>query len=760
MPPSTEERIIRLVVNTTKICEDGRLQLNVSNEICVVDLSEDLDTVKRQLSVQVGFDVESLSLFTFNAGHIIAISAIKSHHVLRDQDVVLAFRKGDGRLMASGDANESTAIASPSPSSRIDYNQKTSTACLLNGNPPALEAAFAETSAMDESLTTHDDALQTSSPFGTIGNIVRKTVGWFGHLLRGGMGISTSIDASMKTNLAPARTMVVTDIARISRDQNNGHCVHQHSNDAHAMCPLQLLASVAEAPNDKYLKGSCKYEARERYCQNVYRQGQYGAEYESMEVDKLDAVAVKKMKDCDNGTSQTSGASEILDDDSDVGENDIRDSKCKYESRPMSKSARGNRQKHTGRSHSRYHRLGIHPKNKMKKLLTDEQRLELEGMEFNLDDFERFLVKEAGRAANNVPNLVNKINLMVKGEAISYKYWKGDQAAFYAEPPIEDMSANAYMIRNDVFHHEDIYGKDRSNGWLLKIPLSKFQTYQLHCYRNRKKILSSRQSKPQSRKRSEQANQANHGTAIEASSQRKYGINTRVRKNFGPYGYWEGKVFSVDTSTGKYGVRFTDGEERYFMESEIDKFVDLYRKRHHSQQSKLDDSASSSSFGGHDESEEEEEDSDESPTKKQKIVTRWKDPLMTDKQRNKLIGIPIDIDGFKKFLQKEGICEETIGRVVTKVSMLLSGQGISYRGWPEDIVFRPRINDLSADFYKLQEDAVEFETKHGRDSSKGWLVRHPLQKLEKYQEYFYKTKLSKYKNSPNKPIRHRLLLTP
>ena len=162
--------------------------------------------------------------------------------------------------------------------------------------------------------------------------------------------------------------------------------------------------------------------------------------------------------------------------------------------------------------------------------------------------------------------------------------------------------------------------------------------------------------------------------------------------------------------------------------------MELYNRKY------KDVSSSSSSSSASDEEDQsdqevEEDDDDEvkeSPLKKQKTVRRLKDPLMNDQQREKLKGIPIDLQEFEKYLKKEDINIQTIGRVIGKVKILMSGTGITYKDWPNGVTFHAKpIRDLGTDFYKLQLDSIAYEEKYGRDCSKGWLVRHPLQKLEK-----------------------------
>lgn len=77
--------------------------------------------------------------------------------------------------------------------------------------------------------------------------------------------------------------------------------------------------------------------------------------------------------------------------------------------------------------------------------------------------------------------------------------------------------------------------------------------------------------------------------------------------------------------------------------------------------------------------------------------------------------------------------------VMRQVKKLVSGLGVSYTKWPEDIIFyenRP-IDLRHTDFEKLLEHAKEYEQEYGEDSGHGWLLQHPIKKLLLFQEYFF-----------------------
>jgi hypothetical protein len=76
--------------------------------------------------------------------------------------------------------------------------------------------------------------------------------------------------------------------------------------------------------------------------------------------------------------------------------------------------------------------------------------------------------------------------------------------------------------------------------------------------------------------------------------------------------------------------------------------------------------------------------------------------------------------------------------VMRQVRRLALGEGITYLHWPVGTFFYKdtKVN-LSFDFGQMHDEAVRIEDTHGRDKGNGWLLKHPIRKLELYQEYRY-----------------------
>ena len=83
------------------------------------------------------------------------------------------------------------------------------------------------------------------------------------------------------------------------------------------------------------------------------------------------------------------------------------------------------------------------------------------------------------------------------------------------------------------------------------------------------------------------------------------------------------------------------------------------------------------------------------------------------------------------------LCSERNAKdVLSKVTRLAKGEGITYHKWPSDICFYGGQKvDLTFDFKQMRLDALKYEKKYGKDSGHGWLLTHPIKKLQLYQEY-------------------------
>ena len=116
-------------------------------------------------------------------------------------------------------------------------------------------------------------------------------------------------------------------------------------------------------------------------------------------------------------------------------------------------------------------------------------------------------------------------------------------------------------------------------------------------------------------------------------------------------------------------------------------------------------------------------------------------PPLTDAQRETLESSGAWLDELETFLLRTPhgrlgkVCSDDNARsVMNQVRKLVSGAGIDYHHWPEGVAFRGgHPVTLADDFVAMYANALEFEDEHGRDLGNGWLLRHPIVKLQCFQ---------------------------
>ena len=122
---------------------------------------------------------------------------------------------------------------------------------------------------------------------------------------------------------------------------------------------------------------------------------------------------------------------------------------------------------------------------------------------------------------------------------------------------------------------------------------------------------------------------------------------------------------------------------------------------------------------------------------------------LTEEQRNNLQ--EFNMEEFEEFLRtvphgRKGIpiSSANARTVVRQVKLMVSGAGVGYHHWPSDVFWRKgQPIKLNEDFDRLKDEAVEMENRHGRDLGNGWLLNHPLQKLQNFQNYLYENECEK-----------------
>ncbi|GAX23516.1 hypothetical protein FisN_14Hh310 [Fistulifera solaris] len=122
-------------------------------------------------------------------------------------------------------------------------------------------------------------------------------------------------------------------------------------------------------------------------------------------------------------------------------------------------------------------------------------------------------------------------------------------------------------------------------------------------------------------------------------------------------------------------------------------------------------------------------------TKKRRIVHNT--TALTAEQRQQLRQEVAWMDDLEDYLHtQEQLSTQNLKSVMRQVEKLVSGEGITYSQWDEGVYFAKNSRvQLSDDFDALYEQAVQFEDEHGRDRGNGWLLRHPIKKLQNFQRY-------------------------
>lgn len=95
----------------------------------------------------------------------------------------------------------------------------------------------------------------------------------------------------------------------------------------------------------------------------------------------------------------------------------------------------------------------------------------------------------------------------------------------------------------------------------------------------------------------------------------------------------------------------------------------------------------------------------------------------------------INLQEFDKWLQSNNYSDNNCRRSISQIEKLVRGEGVTYKGWADGVIFRK--NDpitMQSNIVQIIKEAREFEKIHGRDKGNGWLLNHPLRKLQLYLE--------------------------
>jgi hypothetical protein len=116
---------------------------------------------------------------------------------------------------------------------------------------------------------------------------------------------------------------------------------------------------------------------------------------------------------------------------------------------------------------------------------------------------------------------------------------------------------------------------------------------------------------------------------------------------------------------------------------------------------------------------------------------------LSDEDYEKLRNVPDWLEDMEEWLRtvphghgNKVVSQDNAASVMRQVRKLVSGVGITYHHWSEGTYFKRGKNiHLDTKMEELYAEAVKMEQKHGKDLGNGWLLRHPIRKMELYQDY-------------------------
>eukprot|EP00941_MAST-03F_sp_MAST-3F-sp1_P004866 g4866.t1 len=117
--------------------------------------------------------------------------------------------------------------------------------------------------------------------------------------------------------------------------------------------------------------------------------------------------------------------------------------------------------------------------------LSAEQEERLRNETEWLEEFESFLLRDTDLhkqcSRDNCRSVMKQTRKLVAGAGISYHHWSPG-VLFLENQPV-NLSSNFLEFHVKAQNFEDLHGRDRGNGWLLRHPLKKLWLFQQHKLR-------------------------------------------------------------------------------------------------------------------------------------------------------------------------------------------------------------------------------------------------------------------------------------
>ena len=129
---------------------------------------------------------------------------------------------------------------------------------------------------------------------------------------------------------------------------------------------------------------------------------------------------------------------------------------------------------------------------------------------------------------------------------------------------------------------------------------------------------------------------------------------------------------------------------------------------------------------------------DEGPKRPSQSSRRKRVLVVDDLSDEQRAALPegFTMDAFIESPVIKELSEQNRRSVIRQVRKLVSGEGVTYSYWPDNVVFRKgEPVTMQSDISKIIDDARDYEDQYGEDRGHGWLLNHPLRKLLFYQHY-------------------------
>ena len=426
-PKNSQQTMVRLLVKISKRNDDENIG-NEEAQTCVVDVSNGLDHVMKQLSSHFGFDhrdndasslatssssfsrgghghtvIQSLGLCIYKSGHYIGTSKITDASDLQQDDVVVAKcivtgehrEKDNGEMTTSATTTTTTnTIVMPDFKGRIS-NKRSRSRSIGHGRPLKKNYSKYEVGTMIYKYFGSDSGGEEGDDDDDDG-----VSGWY-------LGEIVSIEDGL-------------------------YCIEYEDGDSETI-PLD------DTEMDLIVENHKTYLENKRIM--VDARSTTTAITKSKRRSKL---LPRNRKNGGNGDSRNRSGKNRIDNNGD----------------------NGNKRK------KRFNFFNTAP-------LTDAQRSTLRGREIDLNQFLSFL-SDNGIGCSNW-YLTSTVTSLIQGRGIYYHQWA--ETFYPSSSATIDLGTDFRELLQEVENHAKPYGKDITKGTLYRAPLLRMESYQYHVYK-------------------------------------------------------------------------------------------------------------------------------------------------------------------------------------------------------------------------------------------------------------------------------------